>query len=353
MGGYATMQTRLWSETATWPPDAKLLYIWTWTNDHVHGVTGIGRVPDVVIAAETGLNGLRLKRAKRFISQVKKVLWFEDNWYWVVGRMRHTVFANAEHTNPSLFIAATKYFAEHRVPQPLAKELGATYPQLGTTLVSGCIHTPPHPADVPNPNPNPNPNPSTPISPLPGAQTEISELRESKDRFYGRWNELAAQKLVKKFDPPRTTKTWERVEKMLDTLFTKAYFRENQERLFSKLPAATWLTTVWCPRLEQFLGNNDEHIPHYEIVLSEGYRETDFRAAGSSSDGPNVSSHKVEDEETKRNRREQEAKDREGVLALKARMRARSKELYGTEDYISLGFGKMAQLTAECAKKEE
>ena len=235
MGGYATMQTRLWSETATWPADAKLLFIWTWTNDHVHGVTGIGKVPDVVIAAETGLDGARLKRAKRFIAQVKKVLWFEDNWYWVVGRMRHTVFANAEHANPSLFIAATKYFAEHRVPQALAKELGATYPQLGTTLASGCIHTPPHPADVPNPNPNPKPKPGTDPekdknpSPCPTGQSDDAGGVVPYRAIIDAWNTAARGTPL-----PQVKTLTDRRRTHIHARWQEELFRENYARLFEK-----------------------------------------------------------------------------------------------------------------------
>ena len=175
VGGYATLQTRVWSETATWPADAKLLFIWTWTNDHVHGVTGIGKVPDVVIAAETGLDGARLKRAKRFLSRVAKVLWCENGWYLVIGRMRHTIFNNPKHANPKLLTCAETYLTEHRMPQALTAVLLEAYPDLTDTLSKGYTY----PTDVPNPNPNPNPkpNPGTeaeyPPSPQGGAVAEI------------------------------------------------------------------------------------------------------------------------------------------------------------------------------------
>jgi len=118
---------------------------------------------------------------------------------------------------------------------------------------------------------------STPISPQEGAQIESDPLRSEKDGFYAQWNALAARKFVKPFDPDHTTKTWQNVEKLLDKHFATAYFRNNQTRLFSMLPDASWLATVWIPRLEQFLGNNDEHIPHYEVVLNEGYRDAGIK----------------------------------------------------------------------------
>ena len=265
MGGYATMQTRLWSETATWPADAKLLFIWTWTNDHVHGVTGIGKVPDVVIAAETGLDGARLKRAKRFIAQVKKVLWFEDNWYWVVGRMRHTVFANAEHANPSLFIAATKYFAEHRVPQALAKELGATYPQLGTTLASGCIHTPPHPADVPNPNPNPNPNPGTPHASPQGGDSPFDSF------VLPFWRECVAKGWLKDFK--EGSEEFENSRKRINRAWPgKHGIGAVWEDFKRELPTARFVTETWKPGFILLTRRNRAGTLHRVCVATGEYQ---------------------------------------------------------------------------------
>jgi len=96
--------------------------------------------------------------------------------------------------------------------------------------------------------------------------------RDQKDAFYRRWNALAAQGFVPVFRGKPGSKTWQRVEVMLNVLFMQAYWRDNLDRLFGLLPGAKWLVEEWKPRLEDFLGNNKNHIPHFEILLNGGYR---------------------------------------------------------------------------------
>jgi len=85
---YASMKTDFWTrDTCDWTADAKLLYLWTWTNDHAHGISGIFACGDRVICCETGLTMARMKRAREVIG--RKVRWYPDGWLWVVGRANH------------------------------------------------------------------------------------------------------------------------------------------------------------------------------------------------------------------------------------------------------------------------
>lgn len=85
---YATVGTSYWTQdTSTWTPQAKLLYLWTWTNDHAHGISGVYSCGDRIIMAETGLSARELASAKQIVGG--KVRWYEDGWLWVVARAGH------------------------------------------------------------------------------------------------------------------------------------------------------------------------------------------------------------------------------------------------------------------------
>jgi hypothetical protein len=86
---YATISTGFWTEdTSDWSASAKLLYLWTWTNDHAHGVSGVYACGDVIIAAETGLRAKQIEAARAEIGP--KVRWYPGGWIWVVARAGRT-----------------------------------------------------------------------------------------------------------------------------------------------------------------------------------------------------------------------------------------------------------------------
>ncbi len=92
---HVTLCTAFWTEdTNGWTADARLLYLWTWTNDHAHGLTGIYACGEASILAETGLSKRRLEKAKEIIRD--KVRWYPDSWLWVVGRAKHTMTGSPE-----------------------------------------------------------------------------------------------------------------------------------------------------------------------------------------------------------------------------------------------------------------
>jgi len=90
---YTDPDLRKWSIHARW------LYRYLYENDHVHGITGIGRVAVDVICLESGLSEPELEAAKTQIGD--RVRWYSDGSYWVVARAKHAA-TSPKHVKPVL-----------------------------------------------------------------------------------------------------------------------------------------------------------------------------------------------------------------------------------------------------------
>jgi len=90
---HVSLSTGFWTEDIEgWSADARLLYLWTWTNDHAHGLTAIYACSEASILAETGLSKKRFLNAKVCIGD--KVRWYPGGWLWVVARAGHALSGN-------------------------------------------------------------------------------------------------------------------------------------------------------------------------------------------------------------------------------------------------------------------
>ena len=78
-----------WRDTADWPQAARWVFLWSWTNLDVHGVSGIGEVADVIVRAETGLSAGQVQAGWQWLQEHGYALRV-GNWYWVVERIDHT-----------------------------------------------------------------------------------------------------------------------------------------------------------------------------------------------------------------------------------------------------------------------
>lgn len=152
---YVSFQTCFWAETADWPMARRMLYLWLWSNDHVHGVTGIGHVAPSIIRAETGLSTRQLNCYRAELQESGSV-WFFGNWYAVVARMKHTVYLPNGGLNEKLSAAARNYLLRSDIPRALVDALGGRYSTLFDTLSI------PYAKGIsPKPKPKPSPKPST------------------------------------------------------------------------------------------------------------------------------------------------------------------------------------------------
>lgn len=92
MAGYVSTSTSIYTDPdlAGWSALAIHLYLYLWHNDHVHGITGIGRVSMPVMQAESRLTPKQMQEARKEIAN--RVAWFADGTYWVTGRPKHTCY---------------------------------------------------------------------------------------------------------------------------------------------------------------------------------------------------------------------------------------------------------------------
>lgn len=100
MSGRVTSHTCIYTDPDldNWTAEAILLYQYLYSNDHVSGLTGIGRVSARVIASETRLTTEQISSAKKLIGD--RVRWFDDGTYWVVARAKHTCSSSDGKINP-------------------------------------------------------------------------------------------------------------------------------------------------------------------------------------------------------------------------------------------------------------
>jgi len=131
MPSYVTLRTDFWDHTVDWPKDAKLLYLYLWTNLHAHGVIGIGFIADRVIQAELGMTSKALAKAFSFLEGAPspKVL-RSDGWYLVLGRAGHTCFQDNGAVRQKMVASAANAFSTGDIPADLINAFKKRYPTL-------------------------------------------------------------------------------------------------------------------------------------------------------------------------------------------------------------------------------
>ena len=123
MARYASIETAIWTaETAAWPAEAKLLYVYLITNDHADGIGGVYQLGDPVAAFETGMTPRRLARGWAVILSAGKVRRFGE-WIWIVGRAKHAC------RGPKQLVALRRYL--DRAPAALQEAFWQRYKASG------------------------------------------------------------------------------------------------------------------------------------------------------------------------------------------------------------------------------
>ena len=82
--------------------DTKLLFIYSWTNEHSE-ISGLYRLSPVVIKMETGLTEDRMEKSFRRLWEGNKVFYL-NNWIWVKNFIKHQNFDK----NPNIMISVKK-----------------------------------------------------------------------------------------------------------------------------------------------------------------------------------------------------------------------------------------------------
>lgn len=96
---YEQIETGFWAdgEVAELSALARLLYVWSWTNDHSHGLTGCYPKPsDAIISAETGIAKEGLASCFEELEGAGKVR-VVSGWVWVVGRLKRSIGMSPNH----------------------------------------------------------------------------------------------------------------------------------------------------------------------------------------------------------------------------------------------------------------
>ncbi len=126
MRRYVQLATSFWIDTQDWPRNARYLFLYLWSNDHVDGITGVGHVPDRLVRAETGLTPKALEKAWEFLVEQKKVV-RDNGWYWVIDRAEHTCLRENGKAHARMAPAARSRIGDPSVPDAIRKAFTNTY----------------------------------------------------------------------------------------------------------------------------------------------------------------------------------------------------------------------------------
>ena len=127
-GFYVYLSKAVWAELHEYPPMSKLLYIYLFSNTHVHYSSGIANIPDAFICAETGLSALQLKEAWPPMTDGDGARVFRDgSWYLVLSRMKHTCYTTTGQPHEKMMASARKYLASGEVPVSILDRLSIRY----------------------------------------------------------------------------------------------------------------------------------------------------------------------------------------------------------------------------------
>jgi len=86
--------------------------------------------------------------------------------------------------------------------------------------------------------------------------------------FIDRWNSDATTLGLPAIRDIPGSQTVKQVKKKLRrNLRENPLFRDSVDAIFAALPAADWLLETWKPGLAEFLGNDKNHVPHWEKLL--------------------------------------------------------------------------------------
>ena len=134
---YVSTQTGIWADPdlAKWSNYAMLLYIYLYSNDHVDGITGIGRVEHGLVLHETRLTPKQFERAKEEIDT--RVEWFPDGTHWVVGRAKHTCYTKDRVTVQKKRAAHAREFVsgiDSADARDIQQRFAARYPDVMDTV---------------------------------------------------------------------------------------------------------------------------------------------------------------------------------------------------------------------------
>jgi hypothetical protein len=130
---YVATQTSIYTdpELRSWRPLSIYFYRYLYENDHVHGVTGIGQIAADIIRFETKLQPKQIEHAK--VEIAGKVVWFDANTYWVVGRAKHTCYTKGGILHPKFAASARNCLLSQ--PPEVVEAFSKRYPEIGKGII--------------------------------------------------------------------------------------------------------------------------------------------------------------------------------------------------------------------------
>lgn len=105
------------------PPDAKLLYLWSFTNSQCN-MAGVYKVSVARMAGETGLSASRASRALEQLAAASFVV-YEQPWLWVRSRVKHI-----RSSSPSMARSIVRDVEALDPAHPIRQQFIATYQSL-------------------------------------------------------------------------------------------------------------------------------------------------------------------------------------------------------------------------------
>lgn len=138
MRRYVRLSTNFWIETRQWPPHARDLFLYCFTNDHAHGITGIGQIDDELIRFETKMTRRQLGGAWDWLTagERPKVVRVGD-WYWLVPRAKHTCIRENGEPHKRMVAGAWNKIQEPDMPREIRDKFRDTYQYLFDNLSIG------------------------------------------------------------------------------------------------------------------------------------------------------------------------------------------------------------------------
>jgi len=123
----ASVDAEFWVETQDWPVLARYVYIYSWTNSHVSGVLGVGRVGVAVMRTECSLDARQWRAATDFLLSHDKLRFYPDDWLWVVNRAERTLLTRDNVPNRNMVLNAAKVLSRRGLPAELIEAFNERY----------------------------------------------------------------------------------------------------------------------------------------------------------------------------------------------------------------------------------
>jgi len=118
----ARIDPRFFAETADWPLPAKFAYLYFIGAQGSDGITGVCHQTDMVLRAELGFSHKQCRSAFDWLKEAKKVLFYDDGWYWVVRRPFYTLITSENVPYKNNVIAAGKFLSQRQIPPALVSD---------------------------------------------------------------------------------------------------------------------------------------------------------------------------------------------------------------------------------------